>query len=207
MSRSLLQEIQDAAVDSASDLASVLRKCKVLAARLNSKPLENWLVWEANGYPEQVTVPPYRRWPLQLKGHFAGSFGSGMRNAPVPLICLPERVRAQYENYECRQSVAALEGLSKRDEGTLTLDTGDLNVVLGMKVYRGMNCIQVWAEMGTGNLVEAMNAVRNRILDFSLALWKEDPGAGQLGNGAHISTEEIAKIFHSTIYDGREGSR
>ena len=53
----LLEEIQAAAIDSHSDLGSVLRKCKVLAARLGSQPLENWLLWESNGFPDDVEIP------------------------------------------------------------------------------------------------------------------------------------------------------
>jgi len=74
----LLEEIQNAAVDAQSDLGTLLRKCKLLAARLGSKPLEDWLVWESNGYPDDVRVPDYRVWSLEIKGHFLGPFGSGL---------------------------------------------------------------------------------------------------------------------------------
>jgi len=57
---SLLEEIQNEAVDKNSDLGTILRKCKVLAASLGSEPLENWLIWESNGYPDNVQVPDYR---------------------------------------------------------------------------------------------------------------------------------------------------
>ena len=79
---SILKDIQAAAVDGKGDLGTLLRKCKLLAARLDSEPLENWLLWESNGYPENVEVPDYRMWELQLKGHFFGPFGSGIQNAP-----------------------------------------------------------------------------------------------------------------------------
>ncbi len=56
---SILEEIQQAAVDANSDLGTLLRKCKVFAARMESQPLENWLIWESNGYPDEVEVPEY----------------------------------------------------------------------------------------------------------------------------------------------------
>jgi hypothetical protein len=37
----LLQDIQNAAVDASSNLATLLRKCKLLAARLGSQQLED----------------------------------------------------------------------------------------------------------------------------------------------------------------------
>ena len=95
----ILEDIQAAAVDANSDLGTILRKCKVLAARLGSVSLENWLLWEANGYPEDVAVPNYRIWPLDVKGYFSGPFGSGLQNAPIPSICLPEKARKYYEKY------------------------------------------------------------------------------------------------------------
>jgi len=65
---SLLEEIQTAAVDSTSDLGAILRRCKVLAARLGSKPLEEWLLWESNGYPAEAELPDYRVWGIAVKG-------------------------------------------------------------------------------------------------------------------------------------------
>jgi hypothetical protein len=138
----LLEEIQAEAVDSSCDLGALLRKCQVLAARLRSQPLEDWLVWESNGYPDEIPVPEYRIWSLELVGHFSGPFGSGLRNAPIPLLCLPEKVRQKYRNYECRQSISTIEQLLKAKDGndpalTLHVPTGDLAVVLGTKVYQG----------------------------------------------------------------------
>jgi len=53
----LMDQIQQEAVDSKSDLGALLRKCKVLAARLGSRPLEDWLVRESDGYPQDTEVP------------------------------------------------------------------------------------------------------------------------------------------------------
>jgi hypothetical protein len=66
----MLEDIQDAAVDASSNLATLLRKCKVLAARLGSQPLEDWLLWESNGYPDDVPVPDYRICRLNFKALF-----------------------------------------------------------------------------------------------------------------------------------------
>lgn len=202
---SLLVEIQNAAVDSKSDLGTLLRKCKLLAARLGSQPLEDWLLWESNGYPEDVDVPDYRIWPLELKGHFAGPFGSGIRNAPIPWVCLPEKTRDAYQNYKCRQSIASIEELLRSsDKGTLRVSTADLAVALGTKVYQYQNCVQAWAEFGAGNLIELLNTVRNRILDFTLAIWKEAPTAGEHTDQSEqkIEANRVTQIFNTTVYGG-----
>jgi AbiTii-like protein len=159
----LLEEIQTAAVDVSTDLGTLLRKCKVLGARLGSVQLENWVLWESNGYPENVPVPDYRVWTLQLKGDFSGPFRSTAR-LPIPLIAVPEKARKLYENYECRESVAAIEATLKTGPTSLTVSTGDLALAIHTDLYNDHNCVQAWAEFGPGHLIELLNVVRNRIL-------------------------------------------
>jgi len=202
---SLLEEIQKEAVDSSSDLGALLRKCKLLAARLGSQSLEDWLIWEANGYPNNVSVPDYRTWPLTIKGHFFGPFGTGLRNAEIPNICLPEEVRERYKKYECRQSIAGMEQLLRgAEENFLNVSTGDLAVTLGTNVYEGQNCMQAWAEFGKGHIYELFNSVRNRILDFSIAVWKEDPTAGDSAkpSDSTLAPSRVTQIFHTVVYGG-----
>ncbi len=47
---SLLREIQNAAVDETVSLAVLLRKCKILAARLGNIEFKTWVDKELNGY-------------------------------------------------------------------------------------------------------------------------------------------------------------
>lgn len=203
----LLDEIQTATVDANSDLGTILRKCKLLAARLDNEPFKEWLTWEANGYPDGAVVPDYRVWSLQLKGHFSGWGGSGIQNAPIPLALVPKKARESYERYQCRQSVASIEALvgkSKKDGGTMKIDTGDLALVLGQKVYQGQNCVMAWGECAEGRLIEILNSVRNRLLDFTLAIQREAPGvggSGQDGSGG-IKPEKMAQIFNTIVYGG-----
>ena len=46
----LLREIQADAVDTNVDISVLLRKCKVLAARLGNKEFNLWVERELNGY-------------------------------------------------------------------------------------------------------------------------------------------------------------
>jgi hypothetical protein len=202
---SLIEEIQHTACDSNCDLGAVLCKCKVLAARLGSQPLENWLMWESNGYPHEVEPPKYRIWPLTLKGHFSGSRGSRLNNAPIPLRCLPKKISLTYQKYKCRQSIASIERLLRGEhEGSFHLPSEELAVHVGEKVYTGLKCLHVNAVVGVGNLQEVLNAVRNRVLDFSLAVWKENPHAGSTSAkpGKGIKPAKISKIFSKTVYPG-----
>ena len=48
----LEQESQNEAVDGTSDLATALRKCLILAARLKNQEFTEWVNHELDGYPE-----------------------------------------------------------------------------------------------------------------------------------------------------------
>ena len=201
----LLEDIQHAAVDASSDLGTLLRKCKLLAAHLNNRRLENWLIWESNGYPEDVPVPTYRVWPLQVKGNFMGPFNSSLRNAPIPLALLPDNVRKSYNAYECRTSISTIESTLRENEGGIIgVTTNDLSLTLGTNVFENMNCLECWAQFSTTHLAELLNTVRDRVLDFSLAIWKEHPNAGEANSNSqgNLSSDKIAQIFNTTVYGG-----
>jgi hypothetical protein len=57
-----------------------------------------------------------------------------------------------------------------------------------------------------GNLVELLNTVRNRILDFALAIWKESPTAGESDADRNVSHKiepaKVTQIFNTTVYGG-----
>lgn len=55
---SLLRDIQQAAVDSSIPLSDLLRKCTLLAARLQNDELRSWVARELNGYESADELPP-----------------------------------------------------------------------------------------------------------------------------------------------------
>ena len=203
----LLEDIQNSAIDGKSDLAELLRKCKLLASRLHSKPLEDWLVWESNGYPDNSLVPEYRIWSLQVYGDFYGPWGSGVKNAPIPIALLKflsEEEKNAYCRYKCKQSIATIEALVREAPGgKMNVSTGNLAFAIGTKLYESQNCVHTVAEFGKGCLVEVLNSVRNRILDFALAIGKESPQAGELeSKSEQIAPARVNQIFNLMIYGG-----
>ncbi len=201
---SLLEEIQLATIDNGTDLGTVLRKCKLLAASLHSQPLEDWLIWESNGYPENVQVPDYRIWPLTVKGNFVGS-GWTISRAPIPPALLPENVRDRYDRYQCRMSITAVEEVIKSSpSGVVSVSTADLMLLLSGKVYTNQQCINAWAEFSTSDLVELVNSVRNRVLDFCIALRKKEAEVPATPETERVEIEPrvVTQIFQTTIFGG-----
>lgn len=81
---SLLHEIQTSVVQEGANLGSVLLKLRLLAARLGSEPLGEWIKHESEGYPRDAEIPSYRVIGISYRGTFSGPFGSGIRNAQIP---------------------------------------------------------------------------------------------------------------------------
>jgi hypothetical protein len=67
----LLRQIQAAAIDSNTEITTVLRMAKVLAARLGNAEFENWVYSELNGYEDHTAIPGYRVVPITVKGNLS----------------------------------------------------------------------------------------------------------------------------------------
>jgi hypothetical protein len=77
---SLLREIQNAAASDEIPVATLLRKARILAVRLNHEPLQRWVTSELESYGPEDELPDYRRLRhLDVKADFSGPFGSGLR--------------------------------------------------------------------------------------------------------------------------------
>jgi hypothetical protein len=104
----VLADIQTDEVNPEVDVAIVLRKCKILAARLGSSTFEQWVDSELGGYPPDAPLPPYRVGPpLALKGKFMNAAweASGIS---VPLTVLPDHLREDLATpMQFREGVAA----------------------------------------------------------------------------------------------------
>jgi hypothetical protein len=184
----LLDEIQNEAVEASSDLGTLLRKCKVLAAQLGSQPIEQWILWEANGYPEDAELPLYRQLPVQILGSFIGPFRKAER-LPIPPALLPSNIRDQLVTIPTRYSITQVQYLSDDSgSGTLTIPMRDLPLRLN-NIYADMQCYSAWGEIPVAGMIGIVNSVRNRILDFVLALRKELPDMG-----ANVTEKQISSI-------------
>lgn len=70
----LLTEIQNEAISDTVAVNSLLRKVMLLAHKLDSGLLEDWVKHELNGYPNDVEVPHYRKIPLNFKASLSNGF-------------------------------------------------------------------------------------------------------------------------------------
>jgi len=199
---SLLREIQDLAIDSRTELPMLLRKCKLLAARLGNSEFKQWVEYELSGYKNKEDLPDYRILNVNSKGHFSGPFGSGINYADIPLSCIPKELRENLKHSYMFQPVAALETLVS---GANTGDAQepwnpDLVAFVGQKIYQNMNCMQAWKVIPTTAVVAALDSIRTRILNFVLEIEAEDPTAGEAPlNSNPVAQERVHHIFNTYI--------
>ncbi len=199
---SLLRQIQEAAIDSSIDLPTLLRKCKVLAARLGNEDFKRWIDNELVGYDRKEDLPEYRVLNVNSKGHFSGAFGSGLNNADIPLSCVPKDFREKLGHAYLMQPVAAIGSLvSNKDTGTLREPWNpDLVAHLGQEIYEHMVCMQAWKVIPAPALVAALDSVRTRVLNFVLEIEAQNPAAGEaMINEKPVPQDKVQHFFNTYI--------
>ena len=201
---SLLREIQESAVDASTDLAVVLRKSAVLAARLGHEPLKRWVNQELNGYSSADDLPDYRILPVQSKGDFYGPSGSGYKNLPIPSSSLPPQYRDYVNKVFVTQGVGALEAIVTSPSGAPRVPwPTDLVALVGHDILEGMVCMNAWRTLPPNAIVGVLDTVRNRILSFVLEIEAQVPEAGEVETGeGPLLEERVSQVFNTYILGG-----
>lgn len=204
---SLLHDIQAAVLQDDSDLGPILLKLRLLAARLGSQPLAEWVKHESEGYPVGADLPDYRIIPVGYTASFSGPFGSGIQNAPISPYLIEKFAGKQWVRYEMRQSIAAVDDLlgSSEKGGSLHIDAANLILLLQGKVYADYACNEVSGTISRASLAEIRHSVRSRVLELTIELEKSIPEASmvELGKANPSSNRNSAvatQIAQQIIY-------
>lgn len=200
---SLLRDIQDAATSSSIELTTVLRKCKILAARLGNNELKEWIDKELNGYNQEESLPDYRIVPVHSKGNFISLRGQQLNNTIIPMSKYPEEFRKDLEYAYFSQPIASLISLLESADGGNAQEPWlpDLVALVGRKIYNRLNCLEAWKVIPSNSIAGVIDAVRNRVLNFVLEIEAEAPDAGEAPiNSSPIPQEKVNQIFYTKIY-------
>ncbi|RST54057.1 hypothetical protein [Variovorax sp. DXTD-1] len=202
---SLLKRIQDSTLDKDCDVATLLRQCKVFGAQVASAELVDWVGCELNGYDDSDELPDYRRIRTTSKGHFSGPFGSGLRNADIPIHCLPEKFREKFRYATISQGVSSIQATIASAEGSSTLTLpwpSEAIALFGEDMYENMHCVQAWKLLSVGAMKGILDAVKTRVLDFTLELQRLHPELMSAENPDPklASPQELKQTFNTTIY-------
>ena len=198
---SLLREIQNDAVNSNVKVSDLLRKCKILAYRLGNNDFKSWVEFELNGYSKIEILPNYRVLKVNSKGHFSGAFGSGLRNADMPIFCLPSELQENYSIARFSSPIATLESLSSSDSGVLTQNWNPIILAkYGSSMYDGYNCIQAWKIIPASAVIGIIDTVKTKILNFALEIEMINKDAGDVEiNSNPIPQDKVSQIFNINV--------
>jgi len=205
---SLLQQIQESVVQEGSDLGSILLKLRLLAARLGSDILEEWVKHESEGYPKDAEIPSYRIAGVTYRGTFTGPFGAGIQNAQIPPYLIEKHAGESWTNYEVRESIAAVDEMVKKhkndDGGSFGINASNLILLLQGKIYEGYACNDISGTISPTSFYEIQQTVRSRILELTLELEKSVPGSMHVAFGESASSktqaEQVQQISQQIIY-------
>ncbi|MDC7865058.1 hypothetical protein [Pantoea ananatis] len=189
---SLLHQIQESVVQDGSSLGPILLKLRLLAARLGSNDLEEWVKHESEGYPLEALLPHYRIVGVTYRGTFSGPFGSGIKNAPIPPIVIHQFAGDEWNNFPIRESIAAVGELVKASaEGdALGINAANLILLLQGKIYDGYACNDISGSISSVALSEITQAVRNKVLELTIELEKSIPSAASITFGTQSMDKE-----------------
>ncbi len=200
---SLLREIEAAATESKVDISTVLRKAKILAARLQNPEFESWVDRELNGYGDRSSLPPYRVLHVEVHGHIRNRSGLHWNDAPIMTSFLPEELRDCGEKSYCSQPIATIASMAARANDGNELQAPwpqELAIKFGAKGYNGFECLGAWQIISPYALVGIVETVRNRILEFVLKIEAQNPDAGEAQpNSRPVPSEKVQMIFNNVF--------
>lgn len=199
---SLIHDIQAAAISQTTDIPTLLRMCKLLAARISHQRFGEWVNQELNGYPTVESLPDYRVVRVDSYGSFIGSFARADR-LQIPVSILPEELREQYRHAYMGSSISAYTALLEGDKTGRVEEPWPVGLAIhhASKLTPEMQCVAAWKEIPVGAVVRLLDSVKTRVLGFVIDLEREAPNAGDtpIGSQPPLSTEKMTQIFNTNI--------
>ena len=199
---SLIHDIQAASIAQDSDIPTLLRMCKLLAARISHQEFSEWVDQELNGYPNIKGLPDYRVVRVDSYGTFIGSFSRADR-LQIPVSLLPKDLQDPYRHAYMGSSISAYTALLTGDRSGSVQEPWPVALAVhnASKLTPDMQCVAAWKEIPIGAIVRLMDSVKTRVLGFSIDLEREAPNAGELPIGSQppLSREKMTQIFNTNI--------
>lgn len=180
MKTPVVLQLQELASDEDSSVATLLRKALLVATKLDLGTAQQWIRHELNGYSDPREIPAYRQIVGRLCVHnpYHGMIPFTINNAEV--METVQRVRV----HESVESLLQLASSSRA--GEITFSFGPEQEAALMRMQDGFFQLKPYRVVGANTILAIVEAVRTRVLEWSLALEKE----GIMGEGLSFSDKE-----------------
>lgn len=201
----LFQEIKNDTTDSSTNLADILRKTKIVASLLKNSALKEWVNRELNGYYniDELEIPEYRKAVGQNYGDFSGPFGSGLKNATIPIMILPDFIKIYASMLLFKQSVSELQSLAQSNSSSFLEKWPPEFIVYiqhNVEMFEDMVLIDARKIITKPQVYGILDTIRTRLLDFILELEESFPEL--IGNESDLSKipeSAVTNHFHTII--------
>ncbi|MBI4829805.1 MAG: hypothetical protein HY804_13570 [Nitrospinae bacterium] len=200
----LLRDIQESAIDSNTDILALLRKCSVLAAKLQNTEFKQWVVNELDGYKGDAFLPDYR---IGNYNHFGVvTNGYWRQSGPIPTNIKNAQIRKVLASYaRVKESAAIINNFVKNDRAGATLRNewpAELILLYNKEnVFNdGFYVERAWMEFPVSFMVGIIEAIRNRVLRFALEIEKENPDIGENKiDPDPAKQEKVTQVFNNIV--------
>ena len=179
-----------------------------LGGLLQSAELSKWARDELNGYSSKDELPDYRVHESEVHGHFFGPFGSGLKNAPIPMMNIEKEHEWLFTNY-LTGPVAELERLANEGapgDALMSQWPADAIAYYQQKFYENMALGSAWRVISKAQIVGILDTVRTRVLEFVIQI-EGEIGATDIGKNDEVvsmglSSEKVSQTVNNIIYGG-----
>jgi hypothetical protein len=194
-----INEIIELAAGEKGSVATLLRKCLVVAHTLRNDRLKLWVEKELNGYESTDEVPEYRKTAATAKGLFLGSRGERINDQPLPPAFLEQEHKHMAESVVLFQPIAAYEGVGHG--ARLKIDwPPNMTAFYQTSYLRGYVLNRAWQEVPGSVFVGLIDTIRTRVLRFSLELKDE---LGSVNNDpSDLPKEKVDQNVTMYIFGG-----
>lgn len=204
--KDIVEKLIENIADSKMEAGDILRNAKILAFNIDNADFKLWVDKESNGYEDKDVLPEYRIINTVLYGKIEQIKGWGSsliyERFLLPTSHLSSQEYDLINTWRCINSVGEVQSMIDNAGDNNLATPCPLSVIPLVKrvLSPNVNVNQVWRELQKYDLVNVIESVKNRLLDFLLELDKEMKlDANFIPSNNDMKTQ---RIFNNTINAG-----
>lgn len=196
---SIIAKIIAEAIDDNTPVTSLLRKCLVLAHELKNERLKTWVSGELYGFSDGALAPAYRTFPVQSVGDFVGPIHL-MGDQPLQASAMKaDWIREFAQSVTITESIASIQSLLGTERSSFSLPwSADLVMAHEDVFLEGMTLLRARRVVPRSRVIQIVDTVRNKVLEFALEL-KDEVGDADSGLDA-IPQEQVERYVTQNFY-------
>lgn len=168
---SLFSEIQNDILNPGSNITDILRKCSVLAYKINNEAFIKWTELELDGYEYDDAIPDYRIVGTVIRGDFSNGLGANYSAQQIDKHLLPDFLQNSFGSGKVYYPVSYIESLlsySADDDPVRDIPMAALHAFKGL--YRGLFCTRAYEILPRMACYSVVDSIKNKTLRFLLEI-------------------------------------